>query len=140
MSAIVSVQGDFSLVNNDLEALRSRIMNINAQVVDTNLNVNKAFSDGTRLLNVMFIGLKNNAIGMEIQAAQQVIQTGVTLATTLSAIAVAKQTGNIFGVISLSASATSLTANLISARVASQEAIRRTRSLERLNRTRAALR
>ncbi len=140
MSAIVSVQGDFSLVNNDLEALRSRIMNINAQVADTNLNVNKAFSDGTRLLNVMFIGLKNNAIGMEIQAAQQVIQTGVTLATTLSAIAVAKQTGNIFGVISLSASATSLTANLISARVASQEAIRRTRSLERLNRTRAALR
>ncbi len=140
ISGQFTVQADFSIVNAELDALRGRVIGINAQIASTNIDMNKSFSDGTRLLNVILGNLQNNALAMKIQAAQQVVQTGVTLTSTLAAITVAKATGNIFGVVSLSAAAVSLTANLVAARIASQEAERRSRDLERLNRTRAALR
>ncbi len=140
MSSMFTVQADFSIVNNQMDALRNRVLQFNQEVSSANASANKAFSDGTRLLNVILGGLKNNAIAMKIQAAQQVVQTGLTLSTTIAALAVARQTGNVFGATSLSASAVSLTANLIASQIASQEAERRSRTLERLNRTRAALR
>ena len=140
ISGQFTVQADFSIVNAELDALRGRVIGINAQIASTNIDMNKSFSDGTRLLNVILGNLQNNALAMKIQAAQQVVQTGVTLTSTLAAITVARATGNMFGVVSLSAAAVSLTANLVAARIASQEAERRSRDLERLNRTRAALR
>lgn len=139
-NAYFSVDANTTNADAKLEKVLQKAMQVDNAINVVKSKVNQAYTDGTRLLNVLLSNMRENQVAMQVQAAQQVLQVVVSLATTASMIAVAKASGNWLGVAALSASSISLAGNLVAAQFAQMEVTRHTRELERLNLVREAFR
>lgn len=136
----IQVDANTSQADAKLDALKQRVNQINTQTENARSVVSKTFSDGTRLLNLMLVNIQQNQAVQAIQAAQQVIQTAISINTIRIQATASFAAGNIFSGSVLTAAGIALGFNLIAARMAEAQAKRNLAVTMRVNRMRNAFR